>query len=116
MAILETLRQSGGLNALARQLGQPPAVTITAVNVLLPGLVQRFRLCSGGMPELLRLASGVVRFDVLVELPLFAIFCAVLVPPGGPNAPCGGAGCACSGAPANASSPAIRSSSRSARR
>jgi hypothetical protein len=29
--------------------------------------------------KLLRLASGVVRFDVLVELPLFAIFCAVLV-------------------------------------
>jgi hypothetical protein len=29
--------------------------------------------------KLLRLASGVVRFDIFVELPLFAIFCLVLV-------------------------------------
>ena len=55
MAILATLRQSGGINALARQLDQPPAAIMAAANNLLPGLVERFRQCSGGMPELLRL-------------------------------------------------------------
>ena len=55
MAILATLRQSGGINALARQLDQPPAAIMAATNSLLPALVERFRQCSGGMPELLRL-------------------------------------------------------------
>ncbi len=59
MAILATLRQSGGINALARQLDQPPAVIMAAVNVLLPGLVERFRQCSGGMPGLVHLISEV---------------------------------------------------------
>jgi hypothetical protein len=55
MTILATLRQSGGINALARQLGQPPAVTMLAANALLPGMVERFRHCNGGMHGLLQL-------------------------------------------------------------
>ncbi len=54
MTILATLRQSGGINALARQMGQPPAMIMAAANALLPDLVERFRQCSGGMPGLLR--------------------------------------------------------------
>ena len=59
MAILATLRQSGGINALARQLELPPADVMAAVNSLLPTLIERFRQCSGGMPELLRLIEEV---------------------------------------------------------
>lgn len=59
MAILATLRQSGGINALARQMGQPPALVTAAANALLPGLIERFRQCSGGMPGLLRVIEEV---------------------------------------------------------
>ena len=55
MSILNTLRQSGGINALARQMGQPPAVIMAASSTLLAPLVDRFRQCSGGMPALLHL-------------------------------------------------------------
>ena len=54
MEILATLRQSRGINALARQMGRPPAVITAAVNEMLPDLIERFRQCSVGMPGLLR--------------------------------------------------------------
>jgi hypothetical protein len=57
MALLATLRQSGGINAVARQLGLPPAAIMAAANGLLPGLVDRFRQCSGGIPGLLQLIA-----------------------------------------------------------
>jgi hypothetical protein len=54
MQIQATLRQSGGINALARQMGQPPADILSASNVLLPGLVARFAGFRGGIPGLMQ--------------------------------------------------------------
>ena len=54
MELLATLRESGGLNALARQMGLPPATILSLSNALLPGLVERFWQYDGGMPALLQ--------------------------------------------------------------
>ena len=58
MAILATLRQSGGINALARQLGEPPATVMAATDALLPGLVESFKQYSGGMRALLQIIEA----------------------------------------------------------
>ena len=58
MTILATLRQSGGIDALARQLGGPPAVIMAAVEATLPGLIESFRQYSDGMPGLLQVIEA----------------------------------------------------------
>lgn len=54
MTILPTLRQNGGINALAVHCGLQPAAMMAAANALIPGLVESFREYSGGMAGLLQ--------------------------------------------------------------
>lgn len=58
MGMLATLRQSGGINALARQLGAQPAQALAGAGELLPGLLQGFREFSGGIDGLLALVDS----------------------------------------------------------
>lgn len=55
MAILATLRQSGGISAISRHLGETPVATAAAVDALLPELLEDFLHFSGGLPALLDL-------------------------------------------------------------
>lgn len=57
--MLAALRQSGGLNALARQLGAGAPEIALAVESVLPGLLTKFRNFERGFPKLI---------DVLGEL------------------------------------------------
>ena len=51
--MFETLRHSGGINALAHILGEPPATTLAGAEALLPGLLAGFRGFAGGLDALL---------------------------------------------------------------
>ena len=51
------LRLSGGINALARQLGEPPSVALAGAEALLPGLLAGFRNFTGGFDALLGLLN-----------------------------------------------------------
>lgn len=51
--MLAKLVQSGGLNAIARQLGEPPAATLAAARTLMPGLLAGLRSYPGGIGTLL---------------------------------------------------------------
>ena len=57
MDMLATLRRSGGINALARQLGEPPAAAKAGVQALLPLLLAGFVHYSGKLPEVLHIFS-----------------------------------------------------------
>ena len=50
--MLAALRQSGGLNAISRQLGAAPGATNAVVEVLMPRVLERFRCVDGGVSEL----------------------------------------------------------------
>lgn len=58
MEMLATLRRSGGVNALARQLDAPPAVAMAGVKALLPVLLPRLSQFSGGTQVLFEVLSG----------------------------------------------------------
>jgi hypothetical protein len=53
--ILLTLRRSGGISALARQLGETPATITAAMDVVLPDLLEDFLEFEGGLDGLLDL-------------------------------------------------------------
>ena len=53
MDFFATLRRSGGINALARQLGIAPGVATAGAQALLPQLLDGFRPYRARMPELL---------------------------------------------------------------
>ena len=57
MEMLATLRRSGGVNALARQLDAPPAIATASVKALLPLLLPRLSLFTGGTQELFKVLS-----------------------------------------------------------
>ena len=57
MAILATLRQSGGISAITRQLGETPFATAAAADALLPELLDDFLHFSSGLPALLDLIA-----------------------------------------------------------
>ncbi len=53
MDFFAMLWRSGGIDAMARQVGVPPAKAMAGVRALLPPLLDGFRQYRGGMPELL---------------------------------------------------------------
>ena len=57
MEMLATLRRSGGVNALARQLDAPPAVAMASVKALLPVLLPGMSQISGGTQVLFEVLS-----------------------------------------------------------
>lgn len=60
--MLTKLVQSGGMTAIARQVGVSPAATLASVRALLPGLLAGLRDYPGGvagLPELFAAAGGV---------------------------------------------------------
>jgi hypothetical protein len=59
VAFLATLRQSGGISALSRQLGEPLAQTMAAADALIPDLLSDFQNYSGGLDGLLELVGEV---------------------------------------------------------
>jgi hypothetical protein len=58
LPILATLRKSGGISALSRQLGTSPSETIAAADALLPELLAYFLNHGGGMEGLLKLVDA----------------------------------------------------------
>lgn len=80
--MLAILVQSGGMNAIARQLGAPPAAALEAARALMPGLIEGLRTYPGGISALLatfadlggdRLASEVMGPDPVDSAPGKAI-------------------------------------------
>ena len=53
--MLAALQSSGGLNALARQLGATPSEALAAAEALLPRLLGAFQSIEGGVPALIAL-------------------------------------------------------------
>ena len=51
--VLAKLVQSGGVNAIARQLGASPSATLAAARALMPGLIEGLRSYPGGVSALL---------------------------------------------------------------
>jgi hypothetical protein len=56
--ILSTLRRSGGISALARQLGETPGAITSAMDAALPDLLEDFLQCDGGLAGLLALLNN----------------------------------------------------------
>jgi hypothetical protein len=57
MELLATLRRSGGINALARQLDVPPATATAGVKALLPVMLSGFRDYTNGLDRLVDLLA-----------------------------------------------------------
>ena len=57
MEMLATLRQSGGVNSLARQLDAPPAIAMASAKALLPVLLHRMSQFPGGTQALIEVLS-----------------------------------------------------------
>lgn len=57
MELLATLRRSGGINALARQLDVPPATATAGVKALLPAMLSGFRDYTTRLDELVGLLA-----------------------------------------------------------
>lgn len=80
--VLAKLVQSGGMNAIARQLGAAPAAALAAARALMPGLTEGLRTYPGGISALLakfadlggdRLAAAVMGPDPVDSTPGQAI-------------------------------------------
>lgn len=81
MEMLETLRRSGGIDAIARQLGVPPVAATVGVEALLPAVLEGFQqFCENsdggemGLGSLIRMLSnlggGTLAADVLGPEPV----------------------------------------------